>query len=110
METREGKGLARRAWDSYARTVNKAALPVLGPLVGHVSAVVVTDLLGFWLVWQLQGGFEGLERLGMNRATIFRKVARFRRVFGQHPDEYVMPGVTIDLKAYHAAAKPRKSK
>jgi len=100
METREGRGIARRAWDAYAGRVRKVSVPVLEPLAGRVSAAVVTDLIGFWLAWHLEGGFEGLERIGMHRATIFRKVSRFRRVFGQHPDEYRMAGVSIDLDAY----------
>ena len=29
METREGRGIARGAWDSYARAVNRAARPIL---------------------------------------------------------------------------------
>ena len=37
---------------------------------------MVADLFGFWLLWHLEGGFEGLERLGMNRATIYRKINR----------------------------------
>ena len=109
METREGKGLARRAWDAYARAVNRVALPYLEPFADRVSAAVVTDLVGFWLAWHLEGGFEGLERLGMHRATIFRKVSRFRRVFGKHPDEFKFPGVTIDVGEYlRAKAAPGK--
>src|SRR5687767_10576178 len=77
METREGRGLARRAWDGYARNARKVSDPLLAPLARRVSAAVVTDLVGFWLTWHLEGGFEGLERLGMHRATIFRKVSRF---------------------------------
>ena len=110
METREGKGLARRAWDSYARTVNKASLPLLEPLVEKISAAVVTDLVGFWLTWHLEGGFEGFERMGMHRATIFRKVSRFRKVFGKHPDEFEFPGVRIDLEKYVAAKKAKRKK
>ena len=101
METREGRGIARRAWDSYASGVRRVGRPVLEPVAGRISAAIVSDLVGFWLVWHLEGGFEGLERIGMNRATIFRKVSRFRRIFGQHPDEFQMPGVSLDLDAYH---------
>jgi hypothetical protein len=108
METREGKGVAKRAWDAYASGVRRAGKPIIEPLAGRVSAAVVTDLLGFWLTWHLEGGFEGLEAIGMHRATIFRKVSRFRSVFGKHPDEFEMPGVTIDLDTYHAADRPRR--
>jgi hypothetical protein len=108
METREGMGVARRAWDSYATGVRRVGRPVLEPLAGRVSAAIVSDLVGFWLIWHLEGGFEGLERIGMHRATIFRKVSRFRRVFGQHPDEYRMAGVNIDLAAYHGLKASRR--
>ena len=110
METREGKGVARRMWETYVRAVNRASIPVLEPLAGRVSAAVVTDLAGFWLAWHLQGGFEGLERLGMHRATIFRKVSRFRWVFGKHPDEFRFPGVSIDVGEYLKAGSASRKK
>jgi hypothetical protein len=105
METREGKGIARQAWDAYASGIRRAGGPLVELLAGRVSAAIVSDLVGFWLVWHQEGGFEGLERIGMNRATIFRKVSRFRRVFGQHPDEFQMPGVSLDFEAYHAVKR-----
>ena len=114
MESAEGKGIARRAWeacrrtvnaapgyDAYARAVNRAAAPVTDPLVRHVAAGTVVDLFGFWMVWHLDGGFEGLLELGWNRATIYRKINAFRKITGQHPDEFQMPGVTFDLEEYH---------
>ena len=106
MESREGKGLARRAWSAYTRAVT----PYLEPVARRLSATMATDLVGFWLVWHLQGGFEGLERLGVNRATIYRKISRFRRAFGQHPDEFKMPGVTIDVAEYRAAGGSLKGR
>ena len=65
-----------------------------------MAAKMRLEMLGFWLAWHLHGGFEGLERMGMNRATIFRKISKFRTVFGQHPDEYRFAGVEVDPKAY----------
>jgi hypothetical protein len=103
MESAEGRGIARRAWDAYARTVNRAAAPVTDPLVKQVATGAVVDLMGFWLVWHLDGGFEGLLELGWNRATIYRKINAFRRVTGQHPDEFEMPGVTFSLRQYQEA-------
>ena len=41
---------------------------------------------------------------GMHRATIFRKVNRFRQIYGVHPDVFELPGVTIDLRTYWAEA------
>jgi hypothetical protein len=101
----EGKGRARQAWETYAKGVGKAAKPVLGPASNMVAREWMLDLLGFWMLWHLYGGFEGLERFGFHRSTIYRKISRFRQTFGAHPDEFEFPGVTIDPEAYWAAAK-----
>jgi hypothetical protein len=103
MESPEGKGIARRAWDSYARAVNRKAMPYVEPAARRAAAPVGVDLMGFWLTWQLEGGFEGLRALGMSRSSIYRRVSAFRRFTGQHPDEFEMPGVSLDVKAHQAA-------
>ena len=33
----------------------------------------------------------------MSRASIYRRIKLFRIAFGAHPDEYEMPGITLDL-------------
>jgi hypothetical protein len=108
METPEGKGIAKRAWEAYAgviqKTIYRPLAPFLDPMNESLSCQVVEDLLGFWVMWHLYGGFEGLERFGMHRSTIWRKVARFRRVIGVHPDEYEMPGITIDPGQYWSSS------
>lgn len=96
METPEGRGVARRAWDAYQGGMKKA----LGPLVRPVAVGQATDLVGFWVVWHLHGGFEGLERLGMPRSTIYWNIKKFRTAYHAHPDEFELPGVTIDPAAY----------
>lgn len=112
METPEGKGIARRAWEGYVGAVK----PVLRPLVTRYAAGSIVDLIGFWAVWHLEGGFEGLQRMGMSRASIYRRIKLFRIAFGSHPDEFVMPGVTLDLVDFRdgwaaiAADKRAKSK
>ena len=58
------------------------------------------DLVGFWVLWHAEGGFEGLRRLGMSETTIWRRVRAFRDAFGAHPDDYEFPGITIDLERY----------
>jgi hypothetical protein len=104
-ETPEGKGLARRAWDAYAKTVGEAARPAIEPLAKVYARNRVGDLVGFWVLWHLYGGFEGLEqRYGMHRSTIWRKVAKFRKVFGAHPDEFRFQGITIDAPSFWTAA------
>lgn len=105
MPSADGFGRARAAWDAYARAVNRAAQPVLRPVAESVSASIVADLMGFWLLWQLHGGYDGLLQMGMSRASIFRKVAMFRKLFGAHPDAFELPGVTVDVQAYLAGSK-----
>lgn len=108
MPSPEGRGRARAAWDAYARATNRVLGPILNPVlepaVRSYSVAAVDDLLGFWLIWHLEGGFEGLRRLGMSRSAIYRRVASFRKMFKVHPDEFELPGVSIDLEAYWAHA------
>src|SRR4051794_38725857 len=100
-ESAEGRGIARRAWDAYAAKVNEIASPVVEPLAERIAAPLAGDLVGFWVVWHLEGGFEGLRRIGMSRSSIYRRIKLFRRAYGQHPDEFVMPGVSLDVAEYH---------
>jgi hypothetical protein len=80
------------------------------------AAGSIGDLVGFWAVWHLEGGFEGLRGMGMSRASIYRRVKLFRIAFGAHPDEFVMPGIKLDLNdfrdgwAKHAAEKRAREK
>ena len=108
METPEGKGLAKKAWDAYVAGVKKTIYPSVAPFIEPalqpVARQMVEDLVGFWVMWHLYGGFEGLERFGMHKATIWRKVKRFRIATGMHPDEFEFPGVTVDPKAYWSAS------
>lgn len=101
MESPEGMGRARRAWERYAEAVNRSPVqPYVAKVLKPYGASVASDLLGFWLVWHTQGGFEGLRELGMSRATIYRKIKRFRQITGKHPDEFELPGVTIRVDEY----------
>jgi hypothetical protein len=91
MGSPEGKGIARRAWEVYARRSNQMLGPALRPLLEpgarKPSVTLTTDLFGFWLIWHLEGGFEGYRRLGMSRSAIYRRIKLFRSVTGMHPDE-----------------------
>jgi len=107
MASPEGRGLARRAWTAYADTVTRVGGPAIEPLAKRMAAPAAVDLIGFWLVWHLHGGFEGLRQLGMSRASIYRRIKLFRTSYGAHPDEYELPGVRIDLAEYFAAGAPR---
>lgn len=112
----EGQGKAKaavgKAWKAYANAVNKAAEPVVEPLsksIGKFVGVDVLgpDLIGFWVLWQLEGGFDGLLRLGMSRSSIYRRVSMFRRLTGQHPDEFRLAGVEFHRKEYIEEAAKR---
>lgn len=111
MDSPEGKGIARRAWDGYSDAVKRASakgrIPLVTPAAEVVAREHLADLVGFWALWHLYGGFEGLLGYGFHRATIYRKIKRFRSVFGVHPDEYVMPGVTIDAATYWASSEKK---
>jgi len=112
MESADGKGVARRAWDAYVKKSNQMFGPALHPLIRpaaeKIAGSVVVDLVGFWLTWHLEGGFEGLQRAGMSRSAIYRRIKLFRSIYGMHPDEYVLPGVTIDLKAYREGSVSKR--
>src|SRR5215211_3009139 len=114
MESPEGRGIARRAWESYVGVVERVAgpalRPALRPFVQMYAAGSIVDLVGFWAVWHLEGGFEGLQNLGMSRASIYRRIKLFRIAFGAHPDEFEMPGITLDLVAFREGWAKKKAK
>ena len=95
-ESAEGKGIARRTWDAYALKVNQMMRPALDPVAAAWGRKLTEELVGFWVMWHSLGGFEGLQRFGMHKTTIWRKVKKFRMVLGQHPDEYKFEGITIE--------------
>ena len=108
METPEGQGIAKKAWKAYVKAVDRRTPPFVRAKMQSAlepwGSQYVEDMIGFWVMWHLYGGFEGLIEFGMNKSTIWRKVARFRRMTGEHPDVFVMPGITIDPKAYWASS------
>lgn len=108
MPSPDGQGIARRAWEAYASTVRKVATPAVEPVARYLAGRITSELAGFWLIWHLEGGFEGMQRLGMSRASIYRRVSAFRKAFGQHPDAYTWPGVTIDVAAYQEGIRKAK--
>ena len=113
MESSEGYGQARRAWvkavNKYLGVMDKTAGPIMEPYLRPIAARVEAGLVGFWLLWHLEGGFEGLQQLGMSRTTIYRKIKYFRLATGQHPDEYKIPGVRIDVEKYLADTMEKAS-
>ncbi|CAO1649454.1 DUF3263 domain-containing protein [Salinibacterium sp. NYA9b] len=121
MPSPEGEGRARSAletaWDSYHsanQTVNKpllAAFPGIKTLMrGYINSTMF-DLFGFWILWRLVGGFEGMqENLGMSRSSVYRRISQFRAAFGEHPDVYEFPGIEIDVEAFLKGMGERQNK
>lgn len=100
----DGQGIAKRAWDAYVAAVRPISDPlakVLVPLLLPVARGATFDLLGFWVSWHLLGGYEGLQKhLGMSRSAVYRRITAFRKAFGEHPDVYRFPGITLDVDAF----------
>ena len=121
MPSPEGEGRARSAlesaWDSYYeanRTVNKpllSAFPGITKLFrGRINSTMF-DLFGFWILWRLVGGFEGLQQnLGMSRSSVYRRISQFRASFGEHPDVFEFPGVTVDVEVFLRGMGERQQK
>lgn len=113
MDSVEGLGRARKRWFGFMASLPSDALDATGWMDGRYSASSLlsaeqhreiargakesSELIGFWVMWHLAGGFDQLEGAGWHRATIFRKIKRFRDEFGQHPDAYDFPYLTIDF-------------
>lgn len=109
----EGSGRARAKWEDFHLVraldlVEEVAIEsrpytpreeLPDEIRSEILAEVIeeSELLGFWLAWWQAGGFAGLEWAGWNRATIFRKLRRFRSTFGVHPDDYEPNWISLDL-------------
>jgi hypothetical protein len=108
----EGSGHAKAAWEEFhlgtaLQLTEEAAAWGRSKQTGEipdeirdelVAAVIEeSELLGFWMAWWRAGGFAGLEGAGWNRATIFRKLRRFRSTLGVHPDDYQPDWIHLDL-------------
>jgi hypothetical protein len=111
-ESPEGRGLARDRWHGFLDAIPDEVLADAYPsprdrLEDHDEDVrddiaravrEDADLIGFWVAWHEAGGFAALERGGWHRATIYRKVRKFRSRYGMHPDEYRFSWIDLDLK------------
>jgi hypothetical protein len=119
MPSPEGEGRAKdsmeAAYDRYIavnKSINKrifGAFPEAREMLRGYAASRIVDLFGFWLLWRLMGGFDGMQKgLKISRSGMFRRISMFREVFGEHPDVYEFPGVTIDQEAFLRGMYERK--
>ncbi|MBH0083845.1 hypothetical protein [Salinibacterium sp. SWN167] len=88
-----------------------AAFPGIKTLMrGYINSTMF-DLFGFWILWRLVGGFEGMqENLGMSRSSVYRRISQFRAAFGEHPDVYEFPGIEVDVEAFLKGMGERQNK
>lgn len=121
-DTAEGAGNAAGRWSLFHDRLDEDVLAEAFPMSAldtdvhpdfvrddiAADAMEQSELIGFWVAWHLAGGFTALEEGGWHRATIFRKVRRFRTRYGAHPDEYSFPWITLDLEGAWAAAIERR--
>ncbi len=87
--------IVAQAFSTPAQSMEELDPEIRDALAG--DALERSELIGFWVAWHLAGGFDNLERGGWHRATIFRKIRRFRATYGAHPDEFVFPWIHLDL-------------
>lgn len=107
MDTAEGRGVAADRFQSWLAGIPEDVRDAagygrdfgLGSLAEWANDRMkeFSELVGFWISWHVAGGFEELESAGWHRATIYRKIRRFRAVFDAHPDEYEFPWIKLDL-------------
>jgi len=55
---------------------------IMGPLPAVYGTNTVQRLIGFFVVWHLMGGQDGLVAKGWTRNNIWRSRKDFRNVFG----------------------------
>ena len=115
MPTPDGNGRAKEAFATAWAKYLKVMEPIAKPLAMPIARETTFDIYGFWIVWNLIGGFEGLQKplseggLGMSRSAVYRRIQLFRVATGKHPDEFHVPGITIDIDAYVQALIIKKN-
>jgi hypothetical protein len=122
MDSLEGYGIARSRYQAFhlaipnevhqeiaERRIDAGLEPDLGwrhsvfPEVNKVMAQHLkeeSELIGFYVAWHTYGGFDKLEQAGWHRATIHRKIRRFRDRYGKHPDEYRFSWMKLNLEQH----------
>lgn len=94
---------AGQNWSASAGVWNVLAvvggmIPGVTPVAQGFARSTVQRLLGFWLMWQLFGGRQGLFDAGaISHSTCYRQENEFRRVFGAEVGDWA-PGLAAALK------------
>jgi len=100
MDSAEGLGKALRVWTGWSESVGLERPAAWDRAFARIGEKHLMEMYGFWLTWQLFGGFEGMRRAGWSRATIYRHLKRFRTQLKSHPDEFRLAGVEIQHAAF----------
>ena len=114
MPSPDGNGRAKEAFASAWVKYAKAMEPITRPLATPIAREATFDIYGFWIVWNLIGGFDAMQKplseggLGMSRSAVYRRIQMFRLATGVHPDEFSVPGITIDIDTYIEALLKKK--
>jgi hypothetical protein len=62
MPSADGQGNAKATFEKAKAALSETIDETMWPLVRPIAHTLTFDLFGFWLIWQLQGGFEGLQK------------------------------------------------
>lgn len=68
-------------WDALATLAGQ--IPGVTPFAQGIARNTVQRMLGFWVMWHVFGGQDGLlEAEVMAASTMYRQMSEFRAVFG----------------------------
>jgi len=76
--SKKKKAAEANLWDRYMRTIET----VIGPSAKSIAALRVQDMVGFWFMWHMFDGDNGLKLLGYNRTSLWRQHRLFEAVIG----------------------------
>jgi hypothetical protein len=61
----------------------------LEPLAKEVAGATVQRMVGFWVMWHLAGGFEGLLATGwLSQTAVYRSRGEFHRIMGMEVEAF----------------------
>lgn len=94
--TKKNEQVAPGAWEVLG--LIGGAIPGVSALSRGIARSSVQRLLGFWMMWHMYGGREGIfAKRVMLSSTYYRQESEFRAVFGQDVSEWA-PGLAAALR------------